>query len=76
MDATPSTDSKKRTLGRMLAAELQGKLSSKQDFFVYLDKHCKYHSLLIITQKIVQFYLPDEGSVNKDFLKLVLAEKK
>ena len=24
----------------------------------------------------MQFYLPDEGSVNKDFLKLVLAEKK
>ena len=76
MDAAPSTDSKKRTLGRMLAAELQGKLSSKQDFFVYLDKHRKCLSLLFLILTTVQFYLPDEGSVNKDFLKLVLAEKK
>ena len=35
-------DSKKRTLGFMLTADLAGKLKSKQDFVDYLDKHRKY----------------------------------
>jgi len=38
MDSEPTTQSKKRTLGFMQAQELAGKLKSKQDFLVYLDK--------------------------------------
>ena len=41
MDSDPVTQTKKRTLGQMLTADLLGKLKSKQDFFVYLDKHGK-----------------------------------
>ena len=41
MDSDPNTQAKKRTLGQMLTADLLGKLKSKQDFFVYLDKHGK-----------------------------------
>ena len=45
MDQEPSIDTKKRTLGFMLTADLQGKLKSKQDFVDYLDKHRKCHPL-------------------------------
>ena len=38
MDAGPTTESKKRTLGFMQAQELSYKLKSKQDFIAYLDK--------------------------------------
>ena len=38
MEAGPTTDSKKRTLGFMQAQELAYKLKSKQDFLAYLDK--------------------------------------
>ena len=34
--------SKKRTLSHMKAQELEYKLKSKQDFYVYLDKHLQY----------------------------------
>ena len=52
MDSQQQIDSKKRNLGHMLAVDLQGKLKSKQDFYVYLDKHRKYHppNLLIFLQ--------------------------
>ena len=52
MDSQQQIDSKKRNLGHMLAVDLQGKLKSKQDFYVYLDKHRKYHPphLLIFLQ--------------------------
>ena len=36
MESDPITETKKRTLGTMLAAELSWKLKSKQDFVVYL----------------------------------------
>ena len=39
MEQNPTTETKKRTMGFMLAAELQWKLKSKQDFIVYLDQH-------------------------------------
>ena len=54
---------KKRTLGTMHAQELAYKFKSKEDIYVYLDKHC-------------QFYLPPRNQVNKDFLKLVFVEEK
>ena len=41
MESSQITKSKKRTLGFMLTNELKGKLSSKDDFYNYLDKHCK-----------------------------------
>ena len=41
MDSDPVTQTKKRTLGHMLATDLVGKLKSKQDFYVYFDKHRK-----------------------------------
>ena len=55
--------SKKRTLENMTAAELIWKLKSKQDYYVYLDKH-------------LQYYVPPFKQVNKDFLKSVFAEEK
>ena len=49
MDYDPVTESKKRTLGLMLSVELKGKLQSKKDFYVYLDKHRKFQfSFLLI----------------------------
>ena len=42
MESAQNIESKKRTLGFMLTADLQGKLKSKQDFVDYLDKHRKY----------------------------------
>ena len=38
MEAGPTTDSKKRTLGFIQVEELAKKLKSKQDFLAYLDK--------------------------------------
>ena len=37
MEQAATTETKKRTMGFMLATELQWKLKSKQDFVVYLD---------------------------------------
>ena len=45
MDAAPTTETKKRTLGFMMANELAGKLRSKADYYDYLDKHRKYFSI-------------------------------
>ena len=42
MEQQPNQETKKRTMGFMLATELQWKLKSKQDFMVYLDQHRKY----------------------------------
>ena len=42
MDSNPAAQSKKRSLVYMNAQELAGKLKSKEDFIVYLDKHRKY----------------------------------
>ena len=42
MEQQQITETKKRTMGFMLAAELQWKLKSKQDFIVYLDQHRTY----------------------------------
>ena len=42
MQQQPTTETKKRTMGFMLAAELQWKLKSKQDFVTYLDQHRKH----------------------------------
>ena len=40
MDSDPNTQTKKRTLGQMLTADLLGKLKSKQDFFVSICCCC------------------------------------
>ena len=37
MEQAQSTESKKRTLGMVQAAELSWKLKSKQDYIVYLE---------------------------------------
>ena len=42
MEQQPDDNTKKRNHGKMLAADLAGKLLSKQDFYNYLDKHRKY----------------------------------
>ena len=49
MESNPVIDSKKRSLGHMLAADLAGKLKSKQDFFQYFDKHRKFLRLPCLT---------------------------
>ena len=54
MEAQQVTESKKRTLGFMLAGEVAYKLKSKADFLTYLDQH-------------LQFYLPPATAINKDF---------
>ena len=43
MESAQVTETKKRTLGFMLTADLMGKLKSKADFYDYLDKHGKCH---------------------------------
>ena len=42
MQQQQQIDTKKRTLGHMLAADLAGKLKSKDDFYQYLDKQRRY----------------------------------
>ena len=37
-----NSDSKKRGYTQFMAQDLGGKLRSKQDFYVYFDKHRKY----------------------------------
>lgn len=49
MESDPITETKKRTLGTMLAAELSWKLKSKQDFVVYLEQHRKCFCLFCLT---------------------------
>ena len=39
-----NSDSKKRGFRQFMAQDLAGKLRSKIDFYVYLDKHRKYHT--------------------------------
>ena len=56
-------NSRKRSTDQILAAELSWKLKSKDDFYVYLDKH-------------LQYYLPPKNQVNKDFLKQIFTEEK
>ena len=38
MESDPVTQSKKRTLSQMLAADLMGRLKSKQDLITYFDQ--------------------------------------
>ena len=38
MESNPVTESKKRQIGQITAAELSFKFKSKQDFIVYLDQ--------------------------------------
>ena len=54
---------RKRSQESILANELAWKLKSKDDFYVYLDKH-------------LQYYLPPKNQVNKDFLKQIFTEEK
>ncbi len=54
---------KKRSQESILANELAWKLKSKDDFYIYLDKH-------------LQYYVPPKNQVNKDFLKQVFTEEK
>ena len=42
MSGNISSLAPKRTYKEFMAEELAGKLRSKRDFYVYLDKHCKY----------------------------------
>ena len=42
MDAMDANQAKKRSIQYIDARDLAGKLKSKQDFIVYLDKHRKY----------------------------------
>ena len=76
MDAAQNVETKKRTLGYMMTAEIAGKLRSKVDYYQYLDKHSKSLFFFLLDPHPVQCYLPDEGSVNKDFLKDVFAGRK
>ena len=39
-----SSMSNKRNIREILPADLQGKLRSKDDFYTYMDKHCKYNN--------------------------------
>ena len=57
------SSSKKRSLSYMQAQELNWKLKSKADFYKYLDQH-------------LQYFLPAQNHVNKDFLKQVFAGDK
>ena len=54
---------RKRSQESILANELAWKLKSKDDFYIYLDKH-------------LQYYVPPKNQVNKDFLKQVFTEEK
>ena len=49
MEQQPDDNTKKRNHGKMLAADLAGKLLSKQDFYNYLDKHRKYSWITYLT---------------------------
>ena len=49
MEQQPDDNTKKRNLGKMLAADLAGKLQSKQDYYNYLDEHRKYSCLSYLT---------------------------
>ena len=60
----------------MMAQELSWKLKSKEDFIIYLNKHRKLFNFLYYQLFKVQYYLPDDSVVNKDFLKDVLSGKK
>ena len=60
----------------MMAQELSWKLKSKEDFIVYLNKHRKSIFFFLTYTLLVQYYLPDDNVVNKDFLKDVLSGKK
>ena len=67
----------KRTYKQFMTQQLAGKLHSKNDFYVYMDKHCKYiHLILNANTTIVQYYLPPASQVNKDFLKQILTDEK
>ena len=57
------SSSKKRSLSHVKAQELEWKLKSKLDFYVFLDKH-------------LQYFLPARHHVNKDFLKAVFSGEK
>ena len=46
MESAQNIESKKRTLGYMMTAEISGKLRSKADYFQYLDKHSKSFSII------------------------------
>ena len=35
--------SQKRNMREIMTQEFQGKLRSKQDFYAYLDKQCRYN---------------------------------
>ena len=60
-----------------MTQQLAGKLQSKNDFYVYMDKHRKSILSLILTDiYIVQYYLPPPNQVNKDFLRQVFADEK
>ena len=54
---------KKRSLSFMKAQELEWKLKSKADFYQYMDKH-------------LQYFLPPQAHVGKDFLKQVFSGEK
>ena len=54
---------RQRSQESILANELAWKLKSKDDFYIYLDKH-------------LQYYVPPKNQVNKDFLKQVFTEEK
>ena len=63
MEPNQIKESKKRSMQYLQAQELAWRLKSKADFLQYLDKH-------------LQYYLPPHATINKDFLKAVLAEEK
>ena len=69
-------NSKKRDYNLLNAQELQWKLKSKADFVTYLDQHREYLCLFMPDPLVVQYYLPPEDVINKDFLKEVLAGEK
>ena len=79
-----NSSSKKRSLSYKKAQEMEWKLKSKQDFYVYLDKHRKsglpsfysFRWLNRLTLTLVQYFLPPQSHVNKDFLKQVFSGEK
>jgi hypothetical protein len=55
--------------------DLLSRFRSKRDLYDYLDKTSKIN-LLKMHQPLVQLYCPPIQSMNKDFIKMILADKK
>ena len=52
------------------------RFKSKSDFMTYFSEHRKSCTNVSIIFTIVQYYLPPDYMINKDYLKLIFQEKK